>query len=61
VALNSDQAVELTRALDDLRESDWPDVLTQSQLAKALSAEGRLEGQRSAHGKRQAIPRRCRI
>jgi hypothetical protein len=43
VALDSNQAVKLARALRDLRESTWPDhVLTQSQLAKALSSEGRV-------------------
>ena len=37
------QAVRLARALRDLRESTWPDqVLTQAQLAKALSSEGRV-------------------
>ena len=41
--LNPNQAVRLARALRDLRESTWPDrVLTQSQLAKALSSEGRV-------------------
>jgi hypothetical protein len=43
VALNRTQAVRLARALRDLRESTWPDRdLTQGQLAKALSAEGRV-------------------
>jgi hypothetical protein len=43
VALNPIQAVRLARALRELRESTWPDrVLTQSQLAKALSSEGRV-------------------
>jgi hypothetical protein len=43
VALNLDQAVNLARALRDLRESNWPDQeLTQAQLAKALSSEGRV-------------------
>jgi hypothetical protein len=43
VALNRDQAVRLARALRDLRESTWPDQeLTQSQLANALSTEGRV-------------------
>jgi hypothetical protein len=43
VALSPDQAVKLARALRDLRESTWPDhVLTQSQLAKVLSSEGRV-------------------
>jgi hypothetical protein len=37
------QAVRLARALRNLRESTWPDhVLTQSQLANALSSEGRV-------------------
>jgi hypothetical protein len=41
VALNHDQAVSLARSLRRLRESTWPDrVLTQAQLAKALSTEG---------------------
>lgn len=36
-------AGSLARALRDLRESTWPDhVPTQAQLAKALSAEGRV-------------------
>jgi hypothetical protein len=43
VALNPNQAVELARALRELRESTWPDhVLTQSQLAHVLSSEGRV-------------------
>ena len=43
MALNPTQAVRLARALRDLRESTWPDhVLTQSQLANALSSEGRV-------------------
>jgi transcriptional regulator with XRE-family HTH domain len=43
VALETNQAVRLARALRDLRESTWPDqVLTQAQLAKALSSEGRV-------------------
>jgi hypothetical protein len=43
VALKPNQAVRLARALRDLRESTWPGhVLTQSQLAKALSSEGRV-------------------
>jgi hypothetical protein len=43
VALNPSQAVRLARALRDLRESTWPEnVLTQAQLAKALSSEGRV-------------------
>jgi hypothetical protein len=43
VALNRDQALRLARALRDLRESTWPDhELTQSQLANALSSEGRV-------------------
>jgi hypothetical protein len=43
VALNRDQALRLARALRDLRESTWPDQeLTQSQLANALSTEGRV-------------------
>jgi hypothetical protein len=37
------QAFELARALRKLRESTWADrVLTQAQLAKALSSEGRV-------------------
>jgi hypothetical protein len=43
VALNREQASGLARALRDLRESTWPDQqLTQAQLAKALSSEGRV-------------------
>jgi hypothetical protein len=45
VALNQTQAIKLARALRDLRESTWPDhELTQAQLAKALSSEGRVAG-----------------
>jgi transcriptional regulator with XRE-family HTH domain len=32
----------LARALRDLRESEWPEELTQAQLAKALSKESRV-------------------
>jgi hypothetical protein len=43
VALNRDHAVRLARALRHLREYTWPDQqLTQGQLAKALSSEGRV-------------------
>jgi hypothetical protein len=43
VALNVDQAASLAHALRDLRESTWPArVLTQGELAKALSSEGRV-------------------
>jgi hypothetical protein len=43
VALTHDQAGRLARALRELRESTWPGkVLTQGQLAKALSSEGRV-------------------
>jgi hypothetical protein len=43
VALTADQAARLARALRDLRESTWPDrVLTQGELAQALSSEGRV-------------------
>jgi transcriptional regulator with XRE-family HTH domain len=43
VALNRNQAVKLARALRELRESSGPDhELTQAQLAKALSSEGRV-------------------
>jgi hypothetical protein len=45
VALNGNQAVRLARALRALRETSWPEhELTQAQLAKALSAEGRVAG-----------------
>ena len=38
-----DQDVRLARALRRLRQTSWPShVLTQSQLAKALSSEGRV-------------------
>ncbi len=41
----NDQAVGLARKLRDLRLSTWPDhELTQAQLAKALSSEGRVAG-----------------
>ncbi len=43
MALTPSQAVRLARALRDLRESTWPNRdLTQVQLAKALSSEGRV-------------------
>ena len=43
MALNPSQAVRLARALRDLREATWSDRdLTQAQLAKALSSEGRV-------------------
>jgi hypothetical protein len=43
VALNRNQAVKLARALRELRESTGSDhELTQAQLAKALSSEGRV-------------------
>ena len=43
MALNSSQAVRLARALRDLRQSTWSNQdVTQAQLAKALSAEGRV-------------------
>jgi hypothetical protein len=42
-ALNRNQAARLARALRDLRESTWPEhVITQAQLATALSSEGRV-------------------
>jgi len=45
VALDRAQAIELARALRNLRESTWPDrEVTQLQLAKALSWEGRVAG-----------------
>jgi hypothetical protein len=45
VALDRAQANRLARALRDMRESTWPDrEVTQSQLAKALSSEGRVAG-----------------
>jgi hypothetical protein len=43
VALKRPEAIRLARAIRDLRESTWPDqVLTQAQLADALSSEGRV-------------------
>jgi hypothetical protein len=43
VVLNPNQAVRLARALRSLRESTWPDQeVTQAQLARALSSEGRV-------------------
>lgn len=43
MALNPAQAVRLARALRELRESRWPEQdLTQVQLARALSSEGRV-------------------
>jgi hypothetical protein len=43
VALDSDPAEKLAQALRGLRESRWPGhVLTQGELAKALSSEGRV-------------------
>jgi hypothetical protein len=45
VAPPNDQPVRLARKLRDLRISTWPDhELTQAQLAKALSSEGRVAG-----------------
>jgi hypothetical protein len=45
VALNGNQAVRLARALRSLRETTWPErELTQAQLAKAFSSEGRVAG-----------------
>jgi hypothetical protein len=45
VALDRDQGIRLARALRNLREYTWPDrEVTQSQLAKALSSEGRVAG-----------------
>ena len=45
MALNGNQAVRLARALRALRETKWPErELTQAQLAKALSSEGRVAG-----------------
>jgi len=45
VALNGNPAVKLARALRALRETKWPErELTQAQLAKALSSEGRVAG-----------------
>ena len=45
MALNGNQAVRLARALRALRETSWPErELTQAQLAKALSSEGRVAG-----------------
>jgi hypothetical protein len=41
----SEQATRLAAALRNLRESTWPGrEITQSQLAKALSSEGRVAG-----------------
>jgi len=43
VALSREQAIRFAAALRELRESTWPDlVLTQGQLAQALSLEGRV-------------------
>ena len=43
MAIEPGQAVQLARALRDLRENQWPDAdLTQAQLAKALSTENRV-------------------
>jgi hypothetical protein len=43
VALDTSQAGRLARALRDLRESTWSNQdVTQAQLAKALSSEGRV-------------------
>jgi hypothetical protein len=43
VALEPSQAVRLARTLRELRESEWPEVMiTQAQLAQALSAESRV-------------------
>lgn len=43
MAVTSNQTDSLPRKLRDLRESTWPErILTQAQLAKALSSEGRV-------------------
>ena len=43
MAPNTAQAIRLARALRDLRESTWSNQdVTQAQLAKALSSEGRV-------------------
>jgi hypothetical protein len=43
MAADRTRAVELAHALRELRESAWPDqVITQAQLAAALSSEGRV-------------------
>jgi hypothetical protein len=43
MAPDANQAASLAAALRNLRESTWPDhVLTQAQLAEALSSEGRV-------------------
>lgn len=43
MAMSPSRAKDLARALRNLRESTWPDQeLTQAQLAKALSSEGRV-------------------
>jgi hypothetical protein len=43
VALNYDRAIRLARDLRHLRESAWPErELTQVELARALSSEGRV-------------------
>jgi len=45
VTLNGNQAVRSAHALRAVRETTWPDrELTQAQLAKALSSEGRVAG-----------------
>ena len=45
MALDRDIAIRLARALRNMRESTWPDrEITLSQLAKALSSEGRVAG-----------------
>ena len=45
MALNRAQAIRLAQALRSLRISTWPDrEVTESQLAKALSSEGRVAG-----------------
>lgn len=44
MALSASQAVELARALRELRESTWPNQKpTQARLAGALSPEGRVD------------------
>jgi hypothetical protein len=42
LALEPQRAVRLARALRDLREKEWPEELTQTQLAAGFSTEARV-------------------
>jgi hypothetical protein len=54
----NEQAISLAAALRELRESTWPNrEITQSQLAKALSSEGRVAGPTLSSWESQTNPK----